>query len=232
MNKINKMLNKSSEDINLNDVILLSKNEEALKIFSEDLNTGFEFFKDVFNNNKDKDVVREIKPLFYDFKLKIIEKELGSFYRKFEKDKNVDTLLKSLDEYISSDDFLKSISASIVYIIGSINGLDLTSTKYLELLKNNLKELEKLIYALEMETSFPIICELIDLLYSFRNLYFNKYNIDIMDDTTEIQEYIKKLNDFAEPLYKKLEDEAKNIVEKENINPEDMGFIDITKLNK
>ena len=101
---------------------------------------------------------------------------------------------------------------------------DLNLSEEQDLIQSSTEKLEQIFKNFgSMENSYPIRCDLIDLIHQVREIYFERYNKEILNEKW-ISDEEDKLTDF--------EDEKIEEIPDCGIEPEELGYLDITKLKK
>jgi len=127
-----------------------------------------------------------------------------------------------MKQYRESSDPLFVISVFICSLI-AIQDVDLSTEK--NVLIENIKKVEEIFNQIgRIENSYVLRCDIIDLIYQVRERYFLAYEEDILKEISWVDQKADEVNLFAE---KTLNTET---LPKINIKPEQLGFIDITKL--
>ena len=132
-----------------------------------------------------------------------------------------DELLNRIKQNFQSDDPIFVFSNMLCSMI-ALEDLNLSEEQ--DLIQSSTEKLEQIFKNFgSMENSYPIRCDLIDLIHQVREIYFERYNKEILNEKW-ISDEEDKLTDF--------EDEKIEEIPDCGIEPEELGYLDITKLKK
>lgn len=212
------------EDLTEEKLLEIVKNNDIVSKLFNNLTDMIDFLDLIMERNRNKkDFLKELFTVRCMIEMRNNENIIDGVFKRYRE--NVidrENLKTSLFAYIESDDPLFSISAVICCLI-SMEDLDIT--KYQKTIEENLEKIKFYFQNFgRIENSYLLRCDIIDLIYTLRSMIFERYgielNIEWVDEeckTTEQYE-IEFLNNRELPAV--------------NMKPEDLGFIDITKLKK
>lgn len=226
--KIESFLGKDLKDIEMSDIENILSNEDIMNIL-KDPNTALKVSDYIIKKCTDEDVKKQFIPLFYRSELILTETELGSLFKNIEDENERENILEKLQDYMKSNanNFVKYLSSVLI----SLMALPENELKdNIVDIKKSTNDLLSVVYQLDIATTLDLICDFIDLIDNIRQEYYNRYEEDIIEDIDSLKEYMNTLDAFMQPLF---EEELKRMEElTKGISPEEIGCLDITKLNK
>lgn len=223
--EIERRIGKSFSDITIDDLKNLMEDKELLSELNDPEN-GIAIAEKVLTTNLDEDVRSQFVPLKYHHLLYNSEIKLSQVFAQFNVDKDKSKLVSELESFLKGATPLGKMSAYLV-ILTSFEDYNLKEKE--EDIKASVKDVELILYSLDIEKAFPLVCDVIDMLYAIQTEYYSKYSIDVIaEDAEKLNEYIKKLTDFTQPIYDQMQKELEEKLP-ENSKPEEAGLLDITK---
>ncbi len=208
--KIEELLGVKYSNWNRETIAKLISTEEALKLFSP------EMAEYLLNNRENNPQIKPIFiPIIYGMKIRAAKSQV----EKALVDLNEGS--KDRSKFISSVLSMESSENSILKLVSYIATLATLETqendlsKKLESVKNTIQKVKEIMLAFDMNDGFQITVELIDLLFPLRELYFKKYNFDILKDDKEIESILAKLDEKTKELY--------NYLKENGLDPESLA---------
>lgn len=210
------------EGLNEERFIEILKNPEFKKLF-DDKKEFLDLLEEILNRNQDESFKKEVNILKYTLQLLQDEEIIDGLFKRYREEKITrEKLLEAMKNYRDSSDPIFVVSVFICSII-ALKDVDLRPE--LENLKKNIEMFKPIFESLgRIESSYQIRADLIDLLYTVRTKVFVEYGESI--DVSWVDEETNKLDEFGFELLNNRE------LPEINIKPEQLGFIDITKLKK
>ena len=166
---------------------------------------------------------KELYSVKYSIQLVQNEEIINSTFNLFtEKKINRNQLKEKLENFFNSSDPLFVISSILCSIIAF---QDKNIINYKDLISENIIKIKN-IFDNELgriETTYPVRCTIVDLIYQFRENYYQLTGEDISNEIKWVDDETDKLITYKNSLIKPFESD---------IPPEQLGCIDITKLKK
>lgn len=219
-------LGKPLAEIDLQDVKAITEDQDMLMALN-DLEMGLEISEEVMRANQDSEVRSEFAPLMYHHQFYGSQKELGQLFAQYETDKDATRLRGNLDGFFKGATPLGKLNGYLL----ALSAMDGYEVEYDDV-REAVKATEDILFELDFEKAFPIICDIMDSLYTIQEEYYKKYKLDIIaEDTAKMNDFVKRLNDFTQSIYDEME---KHIDEElpDDIKPEDIGALDMTKFKE
>ena len=191
--KIESILGEKFEDWTDETLTKMLKSEEAISAFTPELVVHLLLTR---RNDKIADVLVPIK---YGFDIRAIkakiEEQLAALREKGlpmeEYKKNV-TVLKKLDNPI----FKVAVYLTEVASFGD----DHDASKEESQIVQAISGVGKIMASIKVESSFQVLTELLDLLFPLRELYFQKYKVDLFKGNDQIKSVIDSVNEMAREI--------------------------------
>ena len=191
--------------------------------FFLDTKEAMDLLDKLIDKNRDNNFKKELNTIKISIQLLDNEKIIDTVFKNYREDKiKREELLKTLKRYRNSSDPLFVVS---VFICSLIATQDVNLSQERNILVKNVNDLKALLDNLgRFENSYVLRCNIIDLIYQVRERYFIAYEDDILAGIKWVDAAADELNDFAEKTL------STEVLPKLNVKPEQLGFIDITKL--
>ena len=221
--EIENRLGKSLETIDISDVRKMMADNEMLLALN-DFDTGLAVCKKVLDENTDEDVRSEFAPLFYHHQFYNSQAVLATIFSEYNKNHDKDKLKKSLDDFLLNEPPLGKINGYLT-ILDSVEDYEIQ----LEDIQATTKKVEDILFSLQFEKGFPIICDIIDSIYTLQQEYYKKYNYDLIaEDADKLNDLIARLDKFTQPIYDKMQKDIEQELP-EGATAEDIGRVDMPK---
>jgi hypothetical protein len=155
-----------------------------------------------------------LTPVKYGFKLLKLKEAVEAQLKEF-KENNLDIEVFKQKILDLKKDPISKIGVYLT-LISTIEGYDLTKEKD-EVLKT-IDEYIDIIKKVNTDYGFELVIELVDLLFPFREVYFQLYKEDILKDNKEIEEILKQLDEKTKFIFEQMKQQEES-EEKEEIPP-------------
>lgn len=205
------------EDLNEEKFIQILK---SVKLFSDEKD-AMDTLDEIIKRRQDNpEFVRELTSVKFSLQLDEDAKILDKLFERYRNGKITrEELINQMKIFRSSSDPIFVISTVICSMI-ALEDVQLKDEE--NIIKSSINGVKNIFECLgRIETTYPLRCDLIDLLYTLRSKYFNHCGIIL--DMDWVDEETDKLIEFQSQLNKR---EIPEI----GIKPEQLGFLDITKL--
>lgn len=219
-------LGKDFSEITLEDIKNITADNEMLNVLN-DYKVGLEISTDVIKENKNQEVIDEFTPLVYHHELYGAQKELGKMFAQYNEDNDKEKLVLSLNTFLKSAAPLGKISGYLIALNG-IDGYDIT----LEDIQKAVDDSEDILFKMKIDRGFPIICDIIDILYTIQEEYYKKYKFDLIgENSKKLNNLITELDKLTQTMYENTQKQIENELP-DDVKPEDLGMLDITRFKK
>jgi len=217
-----KQFGKSVRNLTESDLEKCISDKKYAVYFSED--NVFLFIDGLIKLNSNSNFIKTLVALKYSLSLEINERIISALFSKYRNNIiNRDELIKQMNE-IKQKDFISVISVDLCSMI-ALSNLDISSDE--SLLKTSIEDIKDKIFLMigsDIEKTHKLRCDLLDLIYQTRENFFSKYQTDILQDITWVDEETSKLTEWDDAK------EKESTFPSAKISPEELGLIDITKL--
>lgn len=224
---IESILGKSLSELTVEDIPVICKNEEFLKLMA-DREKAIEIADEIIDTNKDKDVVLEFIPIKLSSEIYLAKVHVSKLFKKFDEDNDRDSLINELKESLLHGQVHKKLVTAVA-AMGAVSDFDIS--EFEDILKISISNIENILYEkVNLEKALPLACDILDLIFTIRENYYNLYKIDLIEDKSNLENYVEQLNQFMKPMYDAMQEEAERLANGKK--PEELGLLDITKLQK
>jgi len=185
--ELEKILDKKYEDWTQETLGEILGSEEAIKLFTPELVVH------ILLSRKNDNIVDTLVPVKYGFDLRAIkqkiEEQLSAYKEKglpFEDYKK---------EVLKFKEMNNPIFKLAVYLTAIASfGEDYDLSKEEADIKSTISDYRKVLTSLKLDYAYQVIIELFDLLFPFRELYFQRYKIDLLEGEPEIKNILEEVN--------------------------------------
>lgn len=220
-----KKIGKDLSDINMKDLNELMEQEDVM-ILLNDHDTAINACNKVLTENLDPEVRSEFAPVKYYHELYKQEEEIADIYNQYEVDKSPENFVNRIKEFNKTSTSVGRL-VSYIMLLKNVEGLDLTGEK--DHIIAAVDDVIHILNSLDFSKGIGTVCDMIDILYSIQQDYFEKYQVDVLDGrVNKLNEIVSKLNEIMKEYYN---NELKKINEEipDDAKPEDIGMLDVTK---
>lgn len=214
------------EDLNEEKLIEIIKNPDNIEFFKE-TKTTLDLLDIILEKHRDEAFLKEILTLKHSTEMIDNERLLNDVFEKYRNEKITrEKLVEELRRFLDSSD-PKFVISTIICMLIALGDIDLSGD--IELIKSNIEKFKNIFDTIgKIEKSYQLRCDLIDLMYILRAKFFENYAIELEMNWVDTE--VDRIDEFASKL---LESQAgTSEIPEIDIKPEELGFIDITKLKK
>lgn len=220
-----KKIGKDLSDINMKDLNELMDQEDIMMLLN-DHDTAINACNKVLTENLDPEVRSEFAPVKYYHELYKQEEEIADIYNQYEVDKSPENFVNRIKEFNKTSTSVGRL-VSYVMLLKNVEGLDLTGEK--DHIIAAVDDVIHILNSLDFSKGLGTVCDMVDILYSIQQDYFEKYQVDVLDGrVNKLNEIVSKLNEIMKEYYnaelEKIEEEIPD-----DAKPEDVGMLDVTK---
>ena len=220
-----KKIGKDLSDINMKDLNELMDQEDIMMMLN-DHDTAINACNKVLTENLDHEVRSEFAPVKYYHELYKQEEEIADIYNQYEVDKSPENFVNRIKEFNKTSTSIGRL-VSYIMLLKNVEGLDLTGEK--DHIIAAVDDVIHILNSLDFSKGLGTVCDMIDILYSIQQDYFEKYQVDVLDGrVNKLNEIVSKLNEIMKEYYnnelEKIEEEIPD-----DAKPEDIGMLDVTK---
>jgi hypothetical protein len=191
--KMEEILGSKFEDWTQETLAKVLQSEEALRSFSPELVVH------LLSTRKNENVFSTLLPIKYGFDIRAIkakiEEQLSSLK---EKGMPIEEYRKNILEMKKTDNPIFKIAVYLTEVASF--GQDYDSSKDEADIRSSLDGFKKILTSLKIDEGFQVITELLDLLFPFREMYFQRYKVDLIKDDEEIKSIVDAVNSKAKEM--------------------------------
>lgn len=193
--KFEQCINKKIDNLTEEDFLNILNSDILIENFKS-ISEIYNLFNDLSSENFSESILKLINTIKEQFSL-INNEELltNAFDEYLNNSLTREELIEKLKLFENSDDPIFSISAYICSMI-SLNEVDLKDEE--EKIVKKISEIEKILSNLSpLEQSYSIQCEIIDLIYTLREKYFEIYDVDLLLENEWVDQTTLNLNIYG-----------------------------------
>lgn len=185
--KLEELLGIKYEEWTQETLAQLVNNDEAIKLFTPEVVVY------LILNRKNDNIIKTLLPVKFGFDIRAaksaIEKELIEL-----KEKN-GSMAKYQENILKLKEINNPIYKTAVYLTEVASfGEDYDVSKEETEIRQTIKELKELLDSLEMDEGFQVILEILDVLFPLREVYFQRYNVDLLKDDKDFDVLLEAMN--------------------------------------
>jgi hypothetical protein len=203
--RLEEMLDKKYEDWTQETLGEILGNEEAIKLFTPELVVH------ILINRKNDNIVDTLVPVKYGFDIRAIKQKIEEqLVAHKENGLSLEDYRKEVLKYKEMDNPIFKLAVYLTEIASF--GEDYDVSKEEADIKATIVDYKKVLSSLNFDHGFQVIIELFDLLFPFRELYFQRYKVDLIKDDKDIKDLLDKVNERTKEMmdYFAKEEKAKH----------------------
>lgn len=214
------------EELDEEKLISVIKNPDNIEFFKE-TKTTLDILDCILERNKNETFLKEVLTLKHSTEMIENERLLNNVFEDYRDEKITrEKLIEELRRFLDSSD-PKFVISTIICMLIALGDIDLSGD--IELIKSNIEKFKNIFDTIgKIEKSYQLRCDLIDLMYILRTKFFELYNIELEMNWVDTE--VDRIDEFTSKLLE--EHSGSSELPEIDIKPEELGFIDITKLNK
>lgn len=218
MNELEKIIGKPISEFTFDELTKFYENEEFLQYINEYRTEASEY---VLKHAKDKDILDDFRPLYIESLMVEAQSEIGSIFKENTKKEKLVEALKKFEAENQNWEALLSL-----YLLVASQKLDyeLPDIEVIKkLIDNELNDLETL-----KTSATNLLLEGLDLLHILQQSYFELTGEDLLKNNQRARDITARLDEELKFLFDAFQKSAEE--KYPGLKPEDIGYIDITKL--
>ena len=220
-----KKVGKSIRELTEEDIIDILKNE-GYRDFFKNPDNALIILGAISKMNTYETVRKEAALVSYNIMLIRAEALVDSAFNSYSDDEiDANELKEKIKNFIlDKDDRLLSLVAVACSLL-SLGEMDVSA--YLDNIDGDIAYVKEILDTIwDLDSSYPMKVSLFEFLFQIREDYFIRYNTDILKDIEWINLRLKELHEYEDEFLRK------DLPKEVPVEPEELGHIDITKLNK
>lgn len=220
-----KKIGKDLSEINMKDLNELMDQEDIMMLLN-DHDTAINACNKVLTENLDPEVRSEFAPVKYYHELYKQEEEIADIYNQYEVDKSPENFVNRIKEFNKTSTSVGRL-VSYIMLLKNVEGLDLTGEK--DHIIAAIDDVIHILNSLDFSKGIGTVCDMVDILYSIQQDYFEKYQVDVLDGRiNKLNDIVAKLNEIMKEYYNNELEKIKEEIP-DDAKPEDVGMLDVTK---
>lgn len=220
-----KKIGKDLSEINMKDLNELMDQEDIMMLLN-DHDTAINACNKVLTENLDPEVRSKFAPVKYYHELYKQEEEIADIYNQYEVDKSPENFVNRIKEFNKTSTSVGRL-VSYIMLLKNVEGLDLTGEK--DHIIAAVDDVIHILNSLDFSKGIGTVCDMVDILYSIQQDYFEKYQVDVLDGRiNKLNDIVAKLNEIMKEYYNNELEKIKEEIP-DDAKPEDVGMLDVTK---
>jgi hypothetical protein len=208
LKKVEEILGKKYEDWTQETLAELLQSEEALSLFTPELVVYL-----LLNKKNDK-TFKTLLPVKFGYDIRaskeIIESALSELKEKKISEEDYQKKVVALKEINNP---LYRAAAHLTEIASFGESYDVSKEE--KEIVDNLKAVKELMLSISLDEGFQVALEILDIVFPIRELYFQRYKVDLLKDEKYFEETIKIMNEKMKGIMEALEEMKKEVEDKE-----------------
>jgi pentatricopeptide repeat protein len=185
--KLEKLLGESYESWTRDTLAKIIDSEEAINLFTPELVVH------LLLERKNDELLPTLLPVKFGFDIRAVKAKIEE--QLVELRENNGTMENYRSKVLALKEINNPIFRTAVYLTEVASfGDDYDVSKEEVEIKAAIAELKKLLDSLNMDDGFQVILEILDILYPLKELYFQRYQVDLLDGDTDFDTLLEALN--------------------------------------
>jgi hypothetical protein len=186
--KLEEILGEKFEDWTEPTLGKMLKTEEAIKLFTP------EMVVHLLLTRKNDKIIEVLVPIKYGYDLRAIKAKIEEQLIELkEKNKPLEDYKNEILKYSKMDNPIFKIAVYLTAL--ATFGPDYDLSKEEPEIRKSISNFKKILLGLKLDEGFQVITELLDLLFPFRELYSQRYKVDLLKDDKELETFIDTVNE-------------------------------------
>jgi hypothetical protein len=201
--KIEEILGSKFEDWTDETLASIMNNEEAIKAFSP------EVVVHLLKTRKNEGISGTLIPIKYGFDVRAIKSKIeGHLVSRKEKGMTEEDYRKNILDLKKLDNPIFKIAVFLTEVASFSEDYDVSKEE--KEISEAVDGVAKIISSLDMTRGFFVITEILDILFPLRELYFQRYKVDIIKGNENLKKIVEAVNSRAKEIF-----ESMNSLEKD-----------------
>jgi hypothetical protein len=185
--KLEELLGSKYEDWTEDTLTKIITSEEAISLFTP------EMVVHLLLNKKNENITDILVPIKYGFDLRAIKSKIEEQLKELkENNKPLEDFKRDILVYKEINNPIFKLAVFLTELAAF--GPDYDVSKEEESIRSAISDFKKILIGLKLDEGFQVLLELFDLLFPVKELYFQRYNVDLLKDDKEIEDVMKRVN--------------------------------------
>jgi hypothetical protein len=191
--KLEEILNQKYEDWTQDTLAEIVNNEEAIALFTP------EVVVHLLLERKNDNIIDTLLPVKFGFDVRAIKEKIEGYLTELKENGG------SIEDYqkniLSLKEYDNPIYKTAVYLteVASFRE-DYDVSKEEEDIRKTIADLKVLLDSLKIDEGFQVILEILDIVFPLRELYFQRYNVDLLKDDADFDTLLAALNKKSQEM--------------------------------
>lgn len=193
------------EDWTEETLLQIVQDEKLLEVFTPELATH------LFETRSNDNLFDILLPVKYGYQLKEVQKQIDGYLEKLTHEEITLDEVKEKIILMKDEGVLFSKISAYLTILAIMKDVDIKEDK--EIISSLLEEIIEICESIDLDNGMQVIIDILEIVIPVRELYFERYEIDLLDDTKPLSQLLEKINQRTEEL-------VNSMMEQESIDKE------------
>jgi hypothetical protein len=193
------------EDWTEETLLQIVQDEKLLEMFTPELAAH------LFETRSNDTLFDILLPVKYGHQLKEVQKQIDGYLERLVHEEITLEEVKEKIILMKDEGVLFSKISAYLTILAIMKDVDVKEDK--EIISSLLEELIEICESIDLDNGMQVIIDILEIVIPVRELYFERYEIDLLDDTKPLSQLLEKINQRTEEL-------VNSIMEQQNIDKE------------
>jgi pentatricopeptide repeat protein len=191
--RLEEILNTKYEDWTQETLAEIVNNEEAIQLFTP------EVVVHLLLEKKNDNIVSTLLPVKFGFDVRAIKEKIEGYLTELKENNG------SIEDYqkniLALKEYDNPIYRTAVYLteVASFRE-DYDVSKEEEDIRKAIADLKVLLNSLNIDEGFQVILEILDIVFPLQELYFQRYNVDLLKDDSDFDVLVTALNKKSQEM--------------------------------
>lgn len=185
--KLEELLDSKYEEWTQETLARLVNNDEAIKLFTPEVVVY------LILNRKNDNIIKTLLPVKFGFDIRAVKSKIEEELVELKENKG--PMEKYQENILKLKEIDNPIYKTAVYLTEVASfGEDYDVSKEEPEIRKTISELKELLDSLEMDEGFQVILEILDILFPLREVYFQRYGVDLLKDDKDFDTLLEAMN--------------------------------------
>ena len=208
--KMEELLGKKYEEWDQDTMIDILSSEELISYFTP------ETVVYLLLEKKNDEMSKMLLPVKFGFDVRAILYKIEELLVEFkEKNGTMEAYQEGINKLGEVENPIFKVSIFLTKALTFSDDYDLSKEE--PQIRESLKELKELLGTLEIEEGYQVILEILDLAYRLREVYFQRYQIDLLEGDNDFNTLLEALNEISKQMISAYEEATKDDLPEEDV---------------
>jgi pentatricopeptide repeat protein len=191
--KLEELLNKKYEDWTQETLAEVINSEEAINLFTPELVVH------LLLERKNDNLLSTLLPVKFGFDVRAIKEKIEGYLTELkENNGSIEDYQKNILALKEYDNPIYKIAVYLTEVASFREDYDVSKEE--EDIRKAIADLKILLDSLSIDEGFQVILEILDIVFPLRELYFQRYNVDLLKDDNDFDILLAALNKKSQEM--------------------------------